>query len=130
MTADSEICEAVNESFRGALVLTGSIEAAEGAVSAALAALESDLSAHALLVETARLAFERSARPGESSSILPLELQALGRLVPGQRFSFVLRLLVGLDLNTCSQILRLSGDEVEEALRKSLLNLSGLGESH
>ena len=129
MTVDQEICEALNESFRAALVLTGSIEVAESSVIDALVVLGSNLSAHALLVETVRLAFQQSALAGESSSILPLELQALAALLPVRRYSFVLRLLVGLDPETCCQILRLSRDEVNEALWKSLQELPGLLES-
>jgi hypothetical protein len=120
---DPEICKALDESFRAALVLTGSIEAAEHAVTDALSALGSNLSARALLVETARSAFQRSALAGESSPVLPPYLQALFRLSPTQRYSFVLRLFVGLDRGTCCQILRLSGDEAEEALWKSLVDL-------
>lgn len=129
MTVGPETCEALDESFRAALILTGSVEVAERSVTDALVALGSNLSEQDLLVETARLAFQRSAFADESSSILPLELQALARLLPAPRYSFVLRVLVGLDLETCGQILRLSRDEVEEALLKSLLDLPQVLES-
>ena len=125
MTVDSEIREALDESFRAALVLTGSVEVAERAVTDALVAVGANFSARSLLIETARLALQPGPLAGESSSMLPVELQALARLLPVRRYSFVLRLLVGLDLEACCQILRLSRDEVEEALWKSLLDLPG-----
>ena len=130
MTADPEMRKALNESFRAALVLTGSIEVAERAVTDALVALGSNLSAQVLLAETARLAFQRSEFGGESSSVLPPELQALARLLPVRRYCFVLRLLVGLDPETCCHILGLSRFEVEEVFWKSLLDLPELVGAH
>src|SRR5713226_7442317 len=121
MTLKMEIGEALDESFRAALVLTGSIERAECALTDVINALGSDLSRNALLVETARSVIQHTAF-SESSSILPMELQALSLLSSTRRYCFVLRVLMGLDLETCSDILRLSREEVEEALYQSLLD--------
>jgi hypothetical protein len=123
MTLEVEIGKTLNESFRAALVLTGSIEGAERAVTNAIAALGSGLSAHALLVETARSAFQQRPCSGASSSILPVELQAVANLFPTHRYCFALRVLVGFDLKTCSEILTLPRYEVEQALCQSLLDL-------
>ncbi len=118
-----EIDEALHQSFRAALVLAGSIEDAERAVTNAIDMLESDLSADALLAATARSAFQSSTFSEELSSFLPLELQALFLLLPTPRHCFVLRILLRIDLETCSEILRLSEDEIQEALYQSLLRL-------
>jgi DNA-directed RNA polymerase specialized sigma24 family protein len=123
MTVEMEIEEALQESFRAALVLTGGVEAAERAVTNAIATLGPDCSAEALLAETARSAFEHDTFSGELSSILPVELQALFLLSPIHRYCFVLRVLIGLDLRICSNILRSSLDEVQETLCRSLLDL-------
>jgi hypothetical protein len=64
-------------------------------VADAIAAVGSDLSANALLVETARSALQHTNRSNESSSVLPLELRALSRLRPPGRHCFTLRVLMG-----------------------------------
>ena len=112
MTLEMEIDEAINESIRAALVLTGSMEGSERAITKAITALGPDPSQHALLRETARSAFQQSTVSDRSSSILPVELQALSFLLPTCRFCFVLRFLIGFDLETCSEILALSRREV------------------
>ena len=80
-TFEAESTEGLHDSFRAALVLTGSIEAAEQAVQDAIASLGSDLSRDTLLTETAR-----SALPHTfcyvPSPVLPTELQALALLRP------------------------------------------------
>lgn len=129
MTVEMEMGEAFYESFRAALVLTGRMESAERAVADAIAAVGSDLSANTLLVETARSALQHTNRSNESSSVLPLELQALFRLRPTGRHCFILRVLMGFDLELCSAILKLSRPDVEEALCQSLLDLPQAVES-
>ena len=62
MTLETEIGEALHDSFRAALVLTGSIEAAEHAVTGAIAAIGLDLSPDTLLLETARSALQSGDR--------------------------------------------------------------------
>jgi hypothetical protein len=80
MTVEMQIEEALHESLRAALVLTGSVEGAERAVTNAIATLGQDCSAEALLVETARSAFEHDSFSGELSSILPVELRVVSLL--------------------------------------------------
>ena len=60
--------EALHGSFRAALALTGSVEGAERAVTNAITTLGPDCSAEALLVETARSAFDDDTCSGELSS--------------------------------------------------------------
>ena len=127
MTVEMQIEEALHESLRAALVLTGSVEGAECAVTNAIATLGQDCSAEALLVETARSAFEHNSFSGELSSILPVELQTVSLLPSTSRYCFVLRVLMHFDLETCSDILRLSRDKIEEALYQSLLQLPQSG---
>jgi len=129
MKLEMEMGEAVNESLRAALVLTGSMEESERAITKAITALGPDLSQHTLLRETARSAFQQSTLSDRSSSILPVELQALSFLRPTCRYCFVLRFLIGFDLETCSEILALSRREVEEALYCALLDLPRAVES-
>jgi DNA-directed RNA polymerase specialized sigma24 family protein len=129
MTLETEIDDALHESFRAALVLTGSIEGAERAVTDAIASLGPDCSEDELMAQTARFAFEHTTSSDELSSCLPAELQALSRIPPARRYCFVLRILLGLDVETCCEILTLSRHEVEEALYRSLLDLPRAVES-
>jgi hypothetical protein len=132
MTLEVEIGKELHESFRAALVLTVSIEAAESVVTDAIATVGSDASIDELLVGTVRSAFRCHRSPSEGSSlpsILPLELRALFLLSPTCRYCFVLLFLIGLNIETCSEILRLSSDEFEEALCESLHTLPRAVES-
>jgi hypothetical protein len=117
-----KIDESLQRSFRAALVLTGSVEGAERAVTDAIAAA-SDLSADTLLLETARESLQHSTHSDGLPSCLPPELQAIFRLDPTRRHCFILRVLVGFDVQTCSEILNLSRGEIEEAIYESLLDL-------
>jgi hypothetical protein len=81
MTGESEMFEALPKTFWTALLLTGSIEAAEAAVLDGIAALEGDyVSGDSLLPATAKSAIQRRSEFPEQSarlSILPLELRRL-----------------------------------------------------
>jgi len=126
MTAEIKIRETLCEAFRSALVLTGSIEAAERAVADGISTLGSDLAGDTLLVETARSAIQRRAvysDQSEALSILPPELQGLFRLSPIGRDCFVLRVLMGLTSEVSAGIMNLSKDETDEALYCALLDL-------
>jgi hypothetical protein len=126
MTTEMKIGEALDEAFRAALVLAGSIEAAERAVADGISALGSDLARDRLLVETARSAIQRRAEYSdqqEGLSILPLELRALFLLSPICRGCFELRMLMGLTSEVSAGIMNLSKDEIDEALCRALLDL-------
>jgi hypothetical protein len=99
MTLDVEMHKSLQESCRAALAFTGSIEGAERAVTNAIAAAASDLSADALLVETARSALQHGTFSDGLTSWLPLELQVLFRQSPTRRYCFILRVLLALDSN-------------------------------
>ena len=124
MTFDTEIDAAFHESYRAALVITGSVEAAARALDDAVTALETDVSPPALLMETIRCTLQQSANSKELTAVLPRELQALSRLPPIGRCCFVLRFAIGLDLQTCSEILGLHPSEIEEALCQAVVELS------
>ena len=127
MTGESETVEGLPKTFWMALLLTGSIEAAEAAVLDGIAALELDyVSGDSLLPATAKSAIQRRSEFPEQSerlSILPLELRRLFLLVPNYRDCFVLRVLIGLTPGLCSGILQLSIHEVEDALYTALQKL-------
>jgi mannose-1-phosphate guanylyltransferase len=128
MAARSEISKALGQAFRGAFMLTGSTEVAENAVLDGIAASESgNISDHVLIVETAKSAIQR--RPGfpaqseQALSHFPLELQRLFLLAPIHRQCFVLRILLGMTIETCSRIVRLTIEQTEEMLCAALREL-------
>jgi hypothetical protein len=124
MNDDSEIREALHESFRAALILTGSDQGAAQAVTSAIPMLGPDGALQDLPRETARAAVADRAFEGESFAALPLELRALSLLLPLRRNAFVLRILMRLDLETCADILKAPRMKVEEAVCQSLFDLS------
>ena len=130
MTGESEMVEALPKAFWIALLLTGSIEAAEAAVLDGIGALELDhISGDSLLLATAKSAIRRRTEfPEESEalSILPYELRRLFLLAPNYRDCFVLRVLIGLTPEVCSGILRLSIHEIDDALCAALQDLPSI----
>jgi hypothetical protein len=130
MTGQSEMFGALPKAFWIALLLTGSIEIAEAAVLAGIVALEfNHLTGDRLLLATARSAVQRrtgSSEQSEELSILPLELRHLFLIAPNYRDCFVLRILIGLTPELCSEILRLSIHEIEDALFTVLQELPGI----
>src|SRR5258708_3024538 len=107
-------------------MLTGTIEAAEQAVSEAIATSGCGVAVDELSVGTAKCAIQ--IRDGclpraEIPSSLPPELQRLFLLSSVGRKCFVLRMLMGLSLETSSGILHLHRDEVDEALCRALSDL-------
>ena len=119
----------VRRAFLAALMLTGRAEAAEGAVSAAIAT--SGCEVNELLIATAKCANQLcdECLP-EISFSLPPELQRLFLLSSVGRKCFVLRILMGLTPETSSEILHLHRDEVDEALCRALSDLPGLAAIH
>ena len=123
MTVDVELGQAINESFRAILALTGSPEAAERAVTNAIGDLGLDGSRSTFLAQSVRWAFFHTRGLSRLCLNLPCELQVLSFLEPIPRYCFVLRLLLGLDAQSCAQILKLSLLEVDEALYRAFLNM-------
>jgi hypothetical protein len=126
MTVEMKTGEAINEAFRAALVLTGSTEAAECAITGAIATLGSDFVGDTLLVETARSAIQHrtnfSEQP-EAISMLPVELRRLFLLPSTSRDCFVLRVLLRLTSEVSAGILNLSKDEIDESVCEALFDL-------
>lgn len=116
----------VRDAFLAALMLTGTIDAAEQAVSEALAASGCAFGMDDLLVATAKCAIQigdeglpRAAIP----SNLPPELQRLFLLSSIGRKCLVLRMLMGVTLEMICGILNLHRDEVDDALCRALKDL-------
>ncbi|SRR5258708_24727334 len=133
MTMESEIFNALERAFLPALLLTGSVEGAEAAVLDGIAAFESDhISRDSILLRTVRSAIQlhgdRSDQFARTFSILPFELRRVLLLAPNLRRSFVLRVLLGMTPEICSDLLHLTVHEVEGALRKGLQELPFLND--
>jgi hypothetical protein len=130
MTIKSDALKALDKAFRAALLLTGSTEAAENAVSDGIAALECGHGADDVLLETVSSAIQRrapaSGQSAQAPAHLPLELRRLFPLAPISRDSFVLRFLLGVPIAKCSAVLRLTIHEIEEVLCAALQELPRL----
>jgi DNA-directed RNA polymerase specialized sigma24 family protein len=124
-TVESHVCHA----FLAALMLTGTIEAAESAVSDAIATLECRDDLDELLVRTARSAalfWDERLLQVKTPSGLPSELQHLFLLPCVSRRCFVLRMLMGLSAEMSSEILTVERREVDEVLCRALKDLPRL----
>jgi hypothetical protein len=116
----------VRDTFRAALMLPGTIDAAEQAVSEAIAASGCGFSMDELLVATAKCAIQigdEGLPRAEMPSSLPPELQGLFLLSSIGRKCLVLRMLMGLNLEMICGILNLPRDEVDDALCRTLSDL-------
>ena len=117
---------ALDMAFRTALLLTGDTRTAEAAVMQGIGACE-DLSPRGLVIEAVRFAVRRRTKspdlPCEIQG-LPPELRRLFVLQPLPRHCFVLRILVNLSPEVCSELLELSVTEFEDAMYAALMELS------
>jgi len=110
-------------------MLTGTIDAAEQAVSEAIAASGCDFAMDEMLVATAKCAIQiddEGLRRAEIPSSLPPELQRLFLFSSIGRRCLVLRMLMGLTLENICGILNLHRDEVDGALCRALSDLAGV----
>jgi hypothetical protein len=115
MTAQGKASKALDEAFRAALLLTGSIEVAEKAVLDGIAALECGYLAHnVLLVETVKSAIHRrSVLSGQAAhEHLPVELRRLFLDASVSRDCCVSRVLLGRPPAACSAVFHLTIQEV------------------
>jgi hypothetical protein len=124
----AEMSKMLNDAFRAAFLLTGSSEAAETAVLDAIASLDPDrISSDHLLSGTIKLAVRRRATQldhyVEAGSAYPVELRRVLLLAPKPRQCFVVRVLLGLGVETSSDILGLTTCEVENGLRIAMVEL-------
>jgi hypothetical protein len=116
----------VRDAFLAALMLTGTIDAAEQAVSEAIAASGSDSAMEEMLVATAKCAIQigdDGLPRAEIPCSLPPELKRLFLLSSIGRKCLVLRMLMGLTLERSCGILNLHRDEVDDALCRALSDL-------
>ena len=119
----------LRDALLAALVLTGTIEAAEQALSEAIATLGCSVAVNELLVATAKCAIQIGGGclpMAEIPSSLAPELRRLFLLSAVGRKCFVMRILMGLTLETTSGILNLHKDEVDDALCRALSDLPRL----
>lgn len=128
MTAQMELSKGLDEAFRAASMLTGSTEGAENAVLDGIAASDfGNIVDDGLLVETVKSAFQRRAdfpgQPQQALSDLPVELRRLFLLAQISRDTFVLRILLGIPAATCSAVLHLTIDEMDDVLCAALEEL-------
>jgi signal transduction histidine kinase len=124
MTGHVETAGKIDEAFHTALVLTGTVQAAEAAVLDGISALRPDTSCgDDLLLETAKCSIARDLafpRPIERAAAIPRELRRLFYLDPIYRYSFALRILLGLTPGSCGAILNLSVREFDAVLQTAL----------
>jgi hypothetical protein len=131
MIGKDEVSKALDGAFCAAFMLTGSMQAAEHAVLNGIAATECYRAGDdAFLFETIKAAIQR--RPDslhqsqQPPAHLPLELRRLFLLTPISRDCFVLRILLGLAVETCSRILHRRVEEIEDVLCVALQELPRL----
>jgi hypothetical protein len=125
MAVEMNVDEKLGEAFYSALLLTGSSAAAELAVTDAIDSCDPDVMSESLVIETARSAIQQHKRLPQQSDLLgtvPIELRALSMLSPTCRYCFVLRILMRLEPEVCSELMGLSRDGVEGALYHALIN--------
>lgn len=118
--------QALDMAFRTALLLTGAVKTTEAAVIEGIGACE-DLSPHGLMIEAVRSAVRRRTKSSDGSyevECLPPELRHLFMLQSLPRHCFVLRILVSLSPEVCSELLEISVTEFEGALCAALIELS------
>ena len=134
MMGGNEISKALDRAFCAAFMLTGNMQAAESAVLNGIAATECYRAGDDTLVfETVKAAIQ--GRPDslhqsqQPPAHFPLELRRLFLLTPISRDCFVLRILLGMALGTCSGILHRRIEEIEDMLCVTIQELPRL-EAH
>ena len=116
----------LRDAFLAALMLTGTIDATEQAVSEAIAASGCDFAMEEMLVATTKCAIQigdEGSPRAEIPSSLPFELQRLFLLSSIGCKCLVLRTLMGLTLENICGILNLHREEVDDALCRALSDL-------
>jgi hypothetical protein len=114
--------EALGRTFITAVLLTGSAERAEAAVLEGIKIMErGNVSDEALLLQgtlsasiAARADGGRVEEQEHASSLLPVELRRVLRLLPDFRRGFVLRVLIGLSREVCARMLQVEIQQIDE----------------
>jgi hypothetical protein len=125
MIIQSEMFQALPQALCTALLLTGGTKPAEAAVLDGIAELAlGQLSGGSLILESAKAAVQRRADlEDQSEPLLSMLPRRLFLLVPKNRDCFVLRVLIGLTPELCSEMLNVPISEVEDALYTALQEL-------
>ncbi len=111
----SELVGVIRRSFQTALLLAGSIAAAEAALMDSIRAREIGDDDSALLSGVIEAAVARSVAPrAEVSRVLPIELQRVLRLPQILRHCFVLKILERWPSEACARVLGIDSREVED----------------
>jgi hypothetical protein len=122
------VSESLNEMFTVAILLTGNADRAECAVLEGIETLDrGPAPAGAVFQATIRAAITPAMTPDEEEarqdlpgvSWLPIELQRVLLLPKCLRHVFVLRLLLGLPRDQCSQLLQLDDEKLDERVGQS-----------
>ena len=131
----NSVSGSLHEIFVAAILLTGSCTRAEHSIVKAIGtAIPCPGSMPAVLEEAIRIAVEPEMLDGEERvcepetpvSWLPPELRRVMRLSQADRQAFVLRLLLGLPRDQCSQLLQMEGGELDERIVSAVLALASI----
>ena len=130
MCSSVETTRAINQAFRAALLLIGTNTGAESAVLEGIQSMSGASSPkETLLRETVRCALRYNAIPDRQSddlAQLPAELQCVGLLPKTARQCFILRIFLGYDRESCSQLLHVSLEEIDRLLIVAVQGLASL----
>ena len=128
---EEEPTEVLDRVFLAALLITGNMDGAEVAVLDGIAALDGTISSDGFLLATLKSAIERGEqRSGETADIfpsVPLELRHILLLSRDNRACFVLRVLLGLPSETCSEVLSIPIREIGHSVSDAMQQLAFLG---
>jgi hypothetical protein len=127
---EEELTGALDSVFLAALLITGDMDAAENAVVDGIAALNGRTSSDGFLQATLKAAIERGEHRSDKSKgivpALPLELRRVLLLNPEIRACFVLRGLLGMPSETCSQILGIPIQQIGHSVSDAMQQLAML----
>jgi hypothetical protein len=128
MRANSELSNAIEKAFSTALLLTASETMSEAAVLHGIGELSCDqTSGETLQLEVVKAAIRGSVKFVDQltleSPILPIELRPVLLLESRPRHCFVLRALLGMTREACSGILRLTVEEIDDAVLDAVQTL-------
>jgi hypothetical protein len=137
MTTETRPVLAIGKVFTAAVLLCADVAQAEDAVADAILSLETDnFGTEAFWTCVLFLSLQRSRNVSKRSTrkvydmpyALPVELQRVLNLPWKLRHSFVLRTLLALPRDVCSQMLQMGDDEVENSVRAAALQLAAMRE--
>jgi DNA-directed RNA polymerase specialized sigma24 family protein len=137
MSTETQPPLAMGRVLTAAVLLSGDLTQAEDAVADAILSLDTDdfeteaflMCVLILSIQRSRNSSKRSTRKtGEISATLPAELQNVLNLSLKLRHCFVLRVLLGLPKETCSQMLQVDDDEVEKSVSSAAIELAAVRE--